>query len=79
MEQLACFPGHRVILFSSEYFEAQGRHWQPQPASSSSSNQAPPGRHTLHLTIDSTEQLPAAEAVIAAIYSVEDAMDNLDQ
>lgn len=30
MEQLACLPGHRVILFTSEYFEAQVRGRQRQ-------------------------------------------------
>jgi hypothetical protein len=39
----------------------------------------PAGRPTLHLTIDSAEQLPAAEAVIAAIDGVEDAMQTLEQ
>uniref|UniRef100_A0A383WH79 BTB domain-containing protein n=1 Tax=Tetradesmus obliquus TaxID=3088 RepID=A0A383WH79_TETOB len=81
MEQLACLPGHRVILSTSEYFEAQGRHWQPQPqaGSSSSGGQAPASRPTLHLTIDSAEQLPAAEAVLAAMYGVEDAIEGLEQ
>jgi hypothetical protein len=36
-------------------------------------------RPLLHLTIDSAEQLPAAEAVIAALYAVPDALESLRQ
>jgi hypothetical protein len=51
-------------------------------AASSSSNSASSSganRTQLRLTIDSAEQLPAAEAVIAALYRVPDALSSLQQ
>jgi hypothetical protein len=48
-------------------------------SSSSSSTAGHAKRPTVHLTIDSAEQLPAAEAVIAAMYGVPDAISSLEQ
>jgi hypothetical protein len=56
------------------------------PADADADNSALPhavagrsSRPLLYLTIDSAEQLPAAEAVIAALYAVPDAHDSLQQ
>jgi hypothetical protein len=58
----------------------QAQHWQPQPEASCCSSKADnsssiSGRPALQLTIDSAEQLPAAEAVIASMYGVLDALN----
>uniref|UniRef100_A0A383VRH4 Uncharacterized protein n=1 Tax=Tetradesmus obliquus TaxID=3088 RepID=A0A383VRH4_TETOB len=82
--QLSRFPGHKIVLFSVEYFKAQGRHWQAQRTAAdtckhgrASGSSAAAARDSVHLTINSAEQLPAAEAVIAAMYGVLDALSRL--
>uniref|UniRef100_A0A383VRW7 Uncharacterized protein n=1 Tax=Tetradesmus obliquus TaxID=3088 RepID=A0A383VRW7_TETOB len=75
--QLSRFPGHKIVLFS-------GRHWQAQRTAAdtckhgrASGSSAAAARDSVHLTINSAEQLPAAEAVIAAMYGVLDALSRL--
>jgi hypothetical protein len=55
--------------------------WTPisVPAGEAAAPLAVCSRPVLHLTIDSAEQLPAAEAVIAALYGVPDALSSLPQ
>ncbi|KAF6251589.1 FAE1/Type III polyketide synthase-like protein-domain-containing protein [Scenedesmus sp. NREL 46B-D3] len=88
--QLSSFPAHRLVLFSSDYFKAQGRHWQAQPNAAQNCKKGTAGEPTgssseatehpcVHLTIDSAEQLPAAEAVIATMYGVPGATGTLEQ
>uniref|UniRef100_A0A383WH17 BACK domain-containing protein n=1 Tax=Tetradesmus obliquus TaxID=3088 RepID=A0A383WH17_TETOB len=88
--QLSSFPAHKLVMFSTEYIKAQGRHWQAQRSASDTcqkdKSRTPGGgknevteRFSVHLTIDSAEQLPAAEAVIAAMYRVPGAVSTLQQ
>jgi hypothetical protein len=52
--------------------------WAPGAADDTAGREAAAcKRRQLHLTIDSAEQLPAAEAVIAALYGVLDGLRNL--
>uniref|UniRef100_A0A383VZ76 BACK domain-containing protein n=1 Tax=Tetradesmus obliquus TaxID=3088 RepID=A0A383VZ76_TETOB len=93
--QLTSFPAHNIALDTSEYFRVQqGACWKDaaEPdanakardgssfsGSSSSSSAAHAKRPVVRLTIDRAEQLPAAEAVIAAMYGVPDAISSLEQ
>lgn len=64
----------------------QVQHWLDDAKSSSvqvedaaAAEAAAPHRPTLELTIDSQDQLPAAEAVVAALYGAHDTLLKLDQ
>uniref|UniRef100_A0A383VJQ4 BACK domain-containing protein n=1 Tax=Tetradesmus obliquus TaxID=3088 RepID=A0A383VJQ4_TETOB len=82
---LVQFPAHRLVLFGTDYFKTQAQQaWAATDANSSPGRDAAAAaagssRPKLHLPIDSEEQLPAAEAVIAALYNVRDALSSLQQ
>jgi hypothetical protein len=85
---LSSLPAISACTFSSGVITAvQGACWQagaeppatPTARSDSSSSDAVAKRPTVHLTIDSAEQLPAADAVIAAMYGMQDAISSLEQ